>query len=329
MNVMSIESSTKIVKFMVPGSGVLVLGWGSIDYIVKMPYFFENLLLCSWVLNTQTKHIVMMSKSASSRFVNFMVPGPGVLVVGRGSIDNMVKMHYFFENLLLCSWVLNKQIKHIVMMSKSASSRFVNFMAPGSGVLVLGQGSIDYIVKMHYFFENLLLCSWVLNTLNKHIIMMSKSASSKIVNFMAPGSGVLVLERGSIDYIVKMHYFCDEHLLCSWVLDKLTKHIVKMSKSASSKIVNFMAPGSGVLVLGWGSIDNTVKMHYFFENILLCSWVLNTLNKHIVMMSKSASSKIVNFMAPGSGVLVLGWGSIDYIVKMHYFLKIFFSAPGY
>jgi hypothetical protein len=28
-------------------------------------------------------------------------------------------MHYFFENNLLCSWVFNKQIKHIVIMSKS------------------------------------------------------------------------------------------------------------------------------------------------------------------------------------------------------------------
>ena len=77
-----------------------------------------------------------------------------------------------------------------------------------------------------------------------------------------------------------------------------------MSKSASTKIVNFMAPGSGVLVLGWGSIDYIVKFHEFFENLLLCSWVLNKLTKCIVMMSKSASTKIVNFMAPGSGVLV-------------------------
>ena len=120
-----------------------------------------------------------------------MAPGSQVLVQGRGYIDYIVKIHYFFENLL-CYWVLNKLTKNIVMMSKSDSSRFVNFMAPGSGVLVLGRGSIDYIVKMHYFFENLLLCSWVLDKLTKHIVMMSKSASSRFVNFMAPGSGVLV-----------------------------------------------------------------------------------------------------------------------------------------
>ena len=65
----------------------------------------------------------------------------------------------------------------------------------GSGVRA---GLIDYIVKMHYFFENLLLCSWVLEQPNKYIVMMSKSASTKIVNFMAPGSRVLVLGEGTL-----------------------------------------------------------------------------------------------------------------------------------
>ena len=91
-----------------------------------------------------------------------------------------------------------------------------------------------------------------------------------------------------------------------------------------------MAPGSGVLVLGWGSISHIVKMHYFFENLLLCPWVLSRQTNSMVMMSKDASFKIVKFMAPGSGVLVLGWGPIDHIVKMHFIsLKIFSSAAGY
>ena len=109
-----------------------------------------------------------------------------------------MKIHEFFENLLLCFWVLNKLTKCIVKMSKSASTKIVNFMVPGSGVLVLGRGSIDYIVKIHEFFENLLLCSWVLNKLTKYIVMMSKSASTKIVNFMAQGSRVLVLGGGAL-----------------------------------------------------------------------------------------------------------------------------------
>jgi hypothetical protein len=46
------------------------------------------------------------------------------------------------------------------MMSKCASTKIVNLMALSSRVLVLGEGgSIGYIVKLHEFFENLLLCS--------------------------------------------------------------------------------------------------------------------------------------------------------------------------
>ena len=89
-----------------------------------------------------------------------------------------------------------------------------------------------------------------------------------------------------------------------------------MNKSATTKIVNLMAPGSGVLVSGWGSIDYIEEIHEFFENLLLYSWVLNKLTKYIVMMNKSASAKIVNFMAPGSGILVLGQGCIDYTCKV-------------
>ena len=34
------------------------------------------------------------------------------------------------------------------------------------------------------------------------------------------------------------------------------------------------------------------------------------------MMTKGGSTKIVNFMTPGAGVLVLGHGHISHIVKM-------------
>ena len=39
------------------------------------------------------------------------------------------------------------------------------------------------------------------------------------------------------------------------------------------------------------------------------------------MMTKEGSTKIVNFMTPGAGVLVLGHGHKSLIVKMHYFFK--------
>ena len=38
------------------------------------------------------------------------------------------------------------------MMTKEGSTKIVNFMIPGAGVLVLGRGHISYIVKMHYSF---------------------------------------------------------------------------------------------------------------------------------------------------------------------------------
>ena len=45
------------------------------------------------------------------------------------------------------------------MMTKEGSTKIVNDMTPGTGVLVLGHGHISYIVKMHYFFKNLFLYS--------------------------------------------------------------------------------------------------------------------------------------------------------------------------
>ena len=44
-----------------------------------------------------------------------------------------------------------------------------------------------------------------------------------------------------------------------------------MTKEGSTKIVNFMTPGEGVLALGCGHMSNIVKIHYFFENVLLYS----------------------------------------------------------
>ena len=43
------------------------------------------------------------------------------------------------------------------MMTKEGSPKIVNFMTPGAGVLVIGRGHISHIVKLHYFFNNLLL----------------------------------------------------------------------------------------------------------------------------------------------------------------------------
>ena len=80
------------------------------------------------------------------------------------------------------------------MLNKEGSTKIVNFMTPGAGVLVLGCGHIRYIVKMHYFFKNLLLNSQALIRQTKYVVMMTKEGSNKIVNFMTPGAGVVVLE---------------------------------------------------------------------------------------------------------------------------------------
>ena len=49
------------------------------------------------------KEYVMDDKGRGNKIVNFMTPGAGVLVLGRGHISHRVKMHYFFKNLLLYS----------------------------------------------------------------------------------------------------------------------------------------------------------------------------------------------------------------------------------
>ena len=52
---MTKEWSTKMVNFMTPGVGVLVLRCGPISYIVKIPYFFKNFLLYSQAQIRQTE----------------------------------------------------------------------------------------------------------------------------------------------------------------------------------------------------------------------------------------------------------------------------------
>ena len=98
----------------------------------------------------------MMTKEGSTKIVDCMTPGAGVLMLGHGHISHIVKLHYFFKNILLYSKALIRQTKYLVMMNKEGSTKIVNFMTPGAGVLVLGRGHISHIVKMRYFFNNLL-----------------------------------------------------------------------------------------------------------------------------------------------------------------------------
>ena len=77
---------------------------------------------------------------------------------GNSAVKN-VKLMYFLENLLQYSQAYIRQTKYIIMMTKEGSTKIVTFMTPEAGVLVLGRGHISHIVKLHYFFKNLLLYS--------------------------------------------------------------------------------------------------------------------------------------------------------------------------
>ena len=58
----------------------------------------------------------------------------------------------------------------------------INFITLKAGLLVLG-----HIVKMHYFFKNLLLYSGVCFRQTKCIVMMTMEESNFIVNSMTLG----------------------------------------------------------------------------------------------------------------------------------------------
>ena len=136
--------------------------------------------------------------------------------------------------------------------------------------------------------------------------MTTKVGSTKIVNFITPRTGFFVLGRFIISQIVKMQSFFKSYSLLPGI-GRQIKYVVMITKEGFTKIVNFMTPAAGVLIL---------------QGLYLKF-------KYVVMMTMEGSSKIVNFMTPRTGVLVLGLGHISHIVKLHYFFKIFFSTRRY
>ena len=77
------------------------------------------------------------------------------------------------------------------MKTKEGSTRIVNFITPGVGVLVVWHIHTSYIVKIRYFFKHLFLFSHAENKQSKYTGMMTKEGSIKILNFMTPMAGVL------------------------------------------------------------------------------------------------------------------------------------------
>ena len=169
-------------------------------------YFLKNLLLYSQAFIRKTKYVVMMTKEGSTKIVNFMTSRAGVLVPRCGHITHIVKCIISLKILLLYSEALIKQTKYTVIITKEGFTKIVTFMPPRAGVLALGCCHIGHIVKIHNFFLNLLLYSGSQIKQTKYIVMMTKEGSTKIVNFMTPGAGVLMLGHGHISHKVNMQY---------------------------------------------------------------------------------------------------------------------------
>ena len=83
-----------------------------------------------------------------------------------------------------------------------------------------------------------------------------------------------------------------------------------MTKEGCTKIVNFMTPEAGVLVLRHGHTSHKVKIHYFFFKSSLLPFIDQT-NYVYSIDDQEGSTKIITFMTPWAGVLRLGHGHIS------------------
>ena len=59
-------------------------------------------------------------------------------MLGHGHTSHIVKIHSFFKNPLLFTQTYIKQTESKVMMTKEESTKIVNLITPGAGVLVQG-----------------------------------------------------------------------------------------------------------------------------------------------------------------------------------------------
>ena len=113
--------------------------------------------------------------------------------------------------------------------------------------------------------KNLLLYSGGMVQIN-YMVMKTKEGSTKIVNFITPGAGVLKLERGLVSHILKVHYCLKVFFSTPWQrLNELS------DQGRVYQIVNIMTRETGVLMLGRDHISHihVVKMHFSFSNPLI------------------------------------------------------------
>lgn len=95
-----------------------------------------------------------------------------------------------------------------------------------------------------------------------------------------------------------------------------------ISRYASTNIIIFLAPWSGILVF----MDHVIKMFYFFEKYLFLNPGHQTIGLSIYLFRKEkvhVLPKIVKSMVPGSGDLVLRVrGSIPYTMMLTFFIIV-------
>ena len=87
----------------------------------------------------------------SATILNFMIRGAEILVLGCGHILHLVKMLYFFKNLLLYTQTFIRQTEGIVMMTKEDFTNIVDYIIHGTTVPLLRH---SHIVKIQYLFSS-------------------------------------------------------------------------------------------------------------------------------------------------------------------------------
>ena len=95
-----------------------------------------------------------------------------------------------FRLLLWKGWTNFNQIWYIATMGKGEHKLWISWSLPPWGL----RGGAKTI-KISAIFKNLLLYSWTSCSQTVCMIVISNKPSTKIVKFMAPGSGVLELEE--------------------------------------------------------------------------------------------------------------------------------------
>ena len=183
-------------------------------------------------------------------------------------------------------------------MTKEGSIKLVNFMNPGSGVLMLRHCHISHIMTMHYFFlktSSLLLIidltTWIYSNDNH---------TTKIVNFMTLKAGVNLLQREQISHIVKMHYFFWKSSSLLLSIDQTNWIYSNDDQERVYQNCKFHDPqGKGCFATSW-TYKSYIENAFFLwksDKLKICN---------VVIMTKEWSTTIVNFLTSGAGVFVLG-----------------------